>query len=76
MTNEESWPDQKNLGLPPNPDKTGAHLLIVDGERRWGWWSAQFQLWGIGSDWQPGTFLLAERVAYVGPAKAPDGKPV
>lgn len=76
MPDERGWPDPKRPGYPKNPDHEGPHLIIdEDMRRRWAWWRPRGGIWG---------YSLAEKYApaagwdwtYIGPAMAPDGKPV
>jgi hypothetical protein len=79
MPDQKGWPDAARPGFPTDPGRGGPHLVVVDKQRRWVWWRPH-------DDRPGGTWRYFGGVidgqdpnldwTYIGPAKAPDGKPV
>ena len=80
MASGGNWPDPANPGFPDYPDDDGPHVLLTpDGWRTWGWWGHAIKAWSLPDNFgaapvPPG--LAAEELTYIGPAKAPDERPV
>lgn len=85
MSKENGWPDPERPGFPQDCSCDGPHLLLNPRKRPvWAWWRAS------GSGWQiPEQRVLTDgpigalhpitagaEWSYVGPAVAPDGKPI
>jgi hypothetical protein len=75
MDTGSDWPDPRRPGIPLDPERPGPHLLVdMHRTRRWGWWSGFGELGGWYTDGREHGTL--SDWTYIGPALAPDGKPV
>jgi hypothetical protein len=77
MATGRDWPDPAKPGVPLNPDREGPHLVIdTRGLRRWAWWTPASDK--LGGTWnaQGVTGESGQDWIYIGPAKAPDDKPL
>lgn len=83
MPDARGWPDPARPGFPEHPYNDGPHLIQDANGRRWAWWTFLAEAWQLPSP--SGTIdlgltvlpeLAAKQWTYLGPATAPDGKPV
>jgi hypothetical protein len=84
MPDAHGWPDRASPGIPANPTRDGPHLIEKGPYRVWVWWlhiGQTFLLpargdpaWGVSRVLHP--LIAAQEWTYLGPAIAPDGRPV
>ena len=78
MADARGWPDPARPGFPENPERDGPHLVIdASGGRGWVWWESAVGFWQISK--MAGIEepeVAGQEWTYLGPAIAPDGKPV
>jgi hypothetical protein len=78
MPDARGWPDPAKPGFPKNPGRDGPYLIIdAAGGRRWMCWEPVGGFWQLSNmTGKEDPAVAGQEWTYLGPAVAPDGKPV